>query len=266
MFLSLLQNEWIKTYYRNKFMVFSIIIFSLLLFGVGATLFFENYDFGENAVPVDPVGSLGFALGALNSMSVFVLVFSVVIIISSIVGEYKSGTMKQLLIRPISRTQVLLSKWVVAFIVSLGMFVAIAAIGLLLGAIFFSFDTSVIEAISTLGLWILYNMPALFFYQAFALCLAVLTRSSALSLSSVIVLYFVGNIVFMFLLEFDWSRFIILANLSLQDYSSNVHLQVAGGPLLEGMTLGFSLTMIAIYSFVLLLVPHIIFKKRDVLS
>ena len=266
MFLSLVQNEWMKAYYRNKFVIFSIVMFGLLLVGTGGTVFLQNFDFGDEALNFDMIQPVGFATGAVDTLFVFVLVFSVVMLISGISTEYKNGTMKQLLIRPISRTQILLSKWVMVFLATIGILIGISIVSLLLGYIFFDSNTSFLESLSTLGLLILYRLPMLFFYQVLALLLAILTRSTALSLSPILVLHFSGTIIMMFLMRFEWSKFIILPNLNLLYYSSNEWLQYPGGPFIEGMTLGFSLAVIAVYSLIILVVAHLIFKKKDVLS
>lgn len=264
MFISLMRNEWMKSYYRNKFIVFASIVFGLLLLGAGATLFFENSDLGGTS-PLGAIKSLDFAVSAVDALFVFVLVFSTVMVISGVVTEYRSGTMKQLLIRPISRTQILLSKWLTVLLASFLILVALSLLSLILGAIFFSFDTSFGTAILTLGQFILYRLPMLFFYQCLGLFLAILTRSTAISLSAVIVLHFTGNVIMMFLQRYEWSKFLIIPNLNLQYYSTNELLQYPGGPYLEGMTLGFSLLMIALYSIALLFAAHLVFHKKDVL-
>ncbi|TSB48592.1 ABC transporter permease [Alkalicoccobacillus porphyridii] len=266
MFVSLLQNEWMKAYHRNKFIIFSSVMVGLLLLGAGATLFFNNYDFGEDAVPVPAVGSLEFATGAVDTLFVFVLVFSTVMVVSGVVSEYKNGTMKQLLIRPVSRAQILLSKWVMVYIASFAVLIALSFLSWIVGAILFENNTTFGESLSTLTQLVLYRMPMLFFYQAMALCLAILTRSTAISLSAVIVLHFTGNVLMLFVQRFEWSKFLIIPNLNLQYYSENELIQYAGGPLIEGMTLGFSLTMIALYSVALLVAAHLVFHKKDVLS
>ena len=265
MFLSLVQNEWMKAYYRNKFIVFCLVISGLIGIGAVLTTLFNNYDFGAEE-PVESISALEFTVSALEATSIFVLVFSVVILISSIASEFKSGTMKQLLIRPVSRTNILVSKWVMTFLATIMILIGVALVSLIIGSIFFGSDTPFVETISALGLWILYNLPMFFFFQTLGLFIAVLTRSTALSVAAVIVLNFVGGVITMFLLRFEWSKYLITANLSLQDYSQNEHLFFGGTPLMENMTLGFSLTIIAVYSIVLLLIAHLVFSKKDVLS
>ncbi|MFK3936244.1 ABC transporter permease [Alkalihalobacillus sp. NPDC078783] len=264
MFLSLMQNEWTKAYYRNKFLIFGIVMLFLIAAGAGLSYFVTNYDFGGETLP--SLSALEFAIGSLDSLAMIVLVFSTIVLISSVTSEYKSGTMKQLLIRPISRTNILLSKWITTFLISIFFLIILATVSYLIGSIIYENETSFINAISTLGLWILYNIPTFFFYLTFGLCIAVATRNSALSISSVIVLYFIGTTITLFLLRFDWVRYLITANLTLQEYSSNDYLNFGGEPIMGGMSLGFSLAVIAVYSIILLVIAHLVFKKKDVLS
>lgn len=264
MFLSLMQNEWTKAYYRNKFLIFGIVMLFLIAAGAGLSYFISNYDFGGEPVP--PYTALEFAVGSLNNLSMIVIIFTTIILISSVTSEYKSGTMKQLLIRPISRTSILLSKWVTTFLISIIFLLVLAAISFIVGSILFENEASFVDSISTLGLWILYNLPAFFFFLTFGLCIAVATRNSALSISSVIVLYFIGTTITLFLLRFDWVKYLITANLTLQEYSSNEYLNFGSEPIMGSMSLGFSLGVIAVYSIILLVIAHLVFKKKDVLS
>ncbi|MBM0065876.1 ABC transporter permease [Alkalicoccobacillus gibsonii] len=263
MFLSLMQNEWTKAYYRNKFLIFGIVMLFLVAAGAGISYFFSTYDFGE---PVTPITTLEFAVNSLNNLSMIVLIFTTIVLISSVTSEYKSGTMKQLLIRPISRTSILLSKWVTTFLISVLFLLILALISFLIGSVLFENEASFADSIATLGLWILYNIPTIFFYLVFGLCIAVATRNSALSISSVIVLYFIGTTITFFLLRFDWVKYLITANLTLQEYSSNEYLNFGSEPIMGSMSLGFSLGVIAVYSIILLVIAHLVFKKKDVLS
>jgi ABC-2 type transport system permease protein len=64
--------------------------------------------------------------------------------------------------------------------------------------------------------------------------------------------------------KYEWSKFIIFANTDLTVYSKNTLISSGARPFKEGMTLGFSLTVIVVYVIVLYVLANWIFARRDV--
>ena len=66
-----------------------------------------------------------------------------------------------------------------------------------------------------------------------------------------------GSMIVGIFAERSWAKYILFANTDLKQYAD-------GNVLLEGMTLGFSITMLIIYYIIFLVLSWIFFVKRDV--
>jgi ABC-2 type transport system permease protein len=91
--------------------------------------------------------------------------------------------------------------------------------------------------------------------------LSCLTRNSALAIGLSIFLMFVGVTLVQFLVAFDyeWAKYIVFANMDLSVYFE-------GSPMIESMTLTFSIVVVAIYLLAFNVLSWLSFTKRDVLS
>ncbi len=58
--------------------------------------------------------------------------------------------------------------------------------------------------------------------------------------------------------KYNWAKYILFANTDLSQYTGERK------PIIEGMTLGFSVTMLIIYYIVFIGLAWTLFRKRDV--
>ena len=58
-------------------------------------------------------------------------------------------------------------------------------------------------------------------------------------------------------MKFDWAKYVLFANTDLMQYFEGI-------PMVEGMTLTFSVIMIVIYFILFQSLAYVVFKKRDV--
>ncbi len=136
---------------------------------------------------VSTASGLNHALGALAFMSAFFLVVVVSIFAGeSVAGEANWGTLRYLLIRPVSRGRLLASKLVVVFALALGATIAIVVSGLASGTLAFGWGGAVTpfgpalsigESFVRLGLATLSVTWSLAAVIAFAFLLSVITDS-----------------------------------------------------------------------------------------
>ncbi|MDG8483837.1 hypothetical protein OLA23_10725, partial [Streptococcus pneumoniae] len=83
-------------------------------------------------------------------------------------------------------------------------------------------------------------------------------RSEAISIAISVLAYIVGgSITGILMLFFDWSKYLLFANDPSQYFMEQV-------TLIEGMSLGFSLTVLVIYWAIFLAIALIVFQKREV--
>lgn len=91
-----------------------------------------------------------------------------------------------------------------------------------------------------------------------AFMLSAVFRNSSLAVGFSIFLLVAGTTATAFIApKFDWAKYILFANVDLTQY-------VDGTPLIKGMTMTFSLVMLAIYFIIFLLLAFGIFMKRDI--
>ncbi|PCK18740.1 ABC transporter ATP-binding protein [Bacillus pumilus] len=195
----------------------------------------------------------------------------VIIIASTIVSaEYKHGTIKLLLIRPPSRLKILISKYMTVQLYSLLLVVVLFILSFILGAIFFGFNTDYVNLVYQNGEVIERSQFAnmVFYYLAHCAMFVVLGtlsfaistvfRSEAISIAISVLAYIVGGTITSILMFFfDWAKYLLFANDPSQYFMEDV-------PFIEGMSLGFSLTVLAIYWAIFLAIALIVFQKREV--
>lgn len=201
----------------------------------------------------------------------FAGLFAIIIAAGIVAGEFSSGTIKLLLIRPIKRYKILLSKYATVILFS---FFLLATLFISAGIVGFSLfgagdgssvhlaytDGQVVEKSMLLHLIqvFLLSFVDVFMLVTLAFMISVVFRNSSLAIGISIFLLLMGGTVTAILASyFDWAKYILFANTNFMQYFDGV-------PLVEGMTLGFSVTMIVIYFVIFQVLAFLMFTKRDV--
>ncbi|MFC4320898.1 ABC transporter permease [Litchfieldia salsa] len=224
----------------------------------------------ENETPPMTKSVWSFTLEATPVIALITL-FTIIVGASSVASEFSWGTIKLLLIRPVSRTKILLSKYLSTILFALFCLLILFVISLAVGAILFGFDgfaqpyLTVIDGVvvektmlaHVLGQYGLSSIN-LIMMSTFAFMISSIFRSSALSIGLAIFLMFTGvNVTSFIAMKFDWAKYILFANTDLSLY-------LEGMPVVEGMTMSFSITMLIIYFVVFNALSWWMFNKRDV--
>jgi ABC-2 type transport system permease protein len=117
----------------------------------------------------------------------------------------------------------------------------------------------VVEKNMVLNLWKTYMMGGIstIMYVTMAFMISSAFRSSSMAIGFSIGTLFAGNILLEALQRFDWSRYLLFANIDLTQYLSEQ-------PYQEGMTLSFSIGMLVVYFLVFNLISWLMFTRRDV--
>jgi ABC-2 type transport system permease protein len=212
-------------------------------------------------------------LGFMNKCTDLVPIVSIILITyaSSLVSkEYQWGTMNLLMVRPATRTEILLSKF--AAVVALYMVLCgiLALFSFMEGLILYGFhidsypilkivDGKVVEQSVVLDILKSYSyqfLPVLFFATV-AFTISTILRSNGPAIVVAVVASSASDPIAQLLSKYDWSKYLVFANTDLRMYEE-------GAPLIKGMTLGFSVTMLLIYIFLLLFLSLFVFKRRDI--
>lgn len=249
--LPLIQNENMKIYRRPAtWIMIGILVFANLIM---ATIMYSL----ENR----PVNNfMDFVQISSTNLGALVFLFTIVIAGGIVASEFSWGTIKLLLIRPVSRTKVLLAKYLATLLFSVFLMLILWAFSLIFGYLFFganqSTDATFINVLKTFGLSSIDMLMTI----TFAFMLSTVFRSQSLAIAlSFVILFFGGNIIMLLsAFDYNWGKYILFAN---TDFTQHLN---GGTPLFEGTTLGFSIIVVAIYFVLFHFISFYIFNKRDV--
>lgn len=202
-----------------------------------------------------------------------VTLFTIIVAAGIIANEFKWGTIKLLLIRPISRSTVLFSKYISVLLFALWTLLFVLVLSFIVGAIFFginSFDPQIVinqgdsyqqvsvigQIISAYGL----KLVTLLMMATFAFMISAIFRQSALAIGTAIFLMFAGSSIVGFFADHEWAKYILFANTDLIQYTDGYPFPLV----VEGMTLGFSIIVLIVYYVIFLAITWLFFTKRDV--
>lgn len=205
-------------------------------------------------------------------MTSFAGLFVIIIAAGIVANEFSWGTIKILLVKPFERWKFLASKYI-AIILFMLLTIAILFISVLaIGGILFGsgeagsnihlayVDGAVVEQNQILHLVKTYllNSIGVFFLATMAFMISAAFRASGLAIGiSIFLLLMGGTITQLIASNFDWAKYILFANTNLSQY-------IDGAPIVEGMTISFSVIMLALYFVIFHALAYFFFTKRDV--
>lgn len=224
----------------------------------------------EHNIPM-PAPNAWSALLDLSGL-VEMIIIAVIIIASEMVSrEYTNGTIKLLLIRPHSRTAILLSKYLAVSLFALTELLLCAGSAtitnvLLYGTgniqatdLFFNQQGQIVQvailqqAIKAYG----FSLFPIMSYVSIAFAISTVLRNSALAVGSSLVLMVLGNAMIEATAKAAWLKYLPFAN-------SDMSLYIFHLPARPEMTVGFSISVLLVYIVALFFLSMIVFKKRDV--
>jgi ABC-2 type transport system permease protein len=235
----------------------------------------------ENSIKVDQYSldhniqpSLNTTWGLVKALSAIMLVVIILTCIEasdSVAGEFSSGTIKLLLIRPVTRAKILLSKYISSFLFALLLLAVLFATAFISSSFLYGFNDIglpylhvgsngnveespiIIHVLQTYGL----NCVNLIMSVTIAFMISTVFRSSALAISISIVFLLLGTSLTQLLTQYSWAKYILFANTDLTQH-------IEGRPFFAGMTMSFSLIVLLVYFVIFNAFSWGIFKKRDV--
>ncbi|MFD1361978.1 ABC transporter permease [Lentibacillus salinarum] len=237
--------------------------------GIHTSQIEKNNYYLENDIQPAPYDAWQFVMENKFLLS-FVSLLTIIVAAGIVANEFKWGTIKLLLIRPITRTKILASKYVSVLLFALFTLLFVLILSWIIGALFFGVNginphivlnqnegyayVSVIEQIIE-GYGI--KLVTLVMMATFAFMISAIFRQSSLAIGIAIFLMLSGNAIIGFFSDYDWAKYILFANTNMDQYMN-------GSPMFEGMSLGFSITVLAVYYVIFLVVTWVFFTKRDV--
>ncbi|WP_256203048.1 ABC transporter permease [Paenibacillus pini] len=193
-------------------------------------------------------------------------IFSVIIASDSVAAEFSWGTIKLLLIRPWSRSKILLSKYIAVILFSVFGTVLLFSANYISSAIWFnshSQTTFIIppdyNASKFALLTLLCNYVNLFMTVALAFMISTVFRTGGLAIGLSLFIMFTKGI---FTVLFDpdkyvWANFLPFSHMDLSVF-------ITSNTGLGGVSLPFSISVLAVYFLIFVGIAWFVFNKRDV--
>lgn len=260
-FGGLITNENMKIYRRVR----TYVMFGILI-GLTIIISLMWLSFGERSQ------TSMWEVAFMESSILFFLVtiFTVIVAAGAVAEEFTSGTIKLLLIRPWSRSKILLSKYIAVLLYAITLAVILFASTLLVNWICFGIGNSSAaigsipaesggEAFAYLlkyyGLTLISSVVTV----TLSFMLSTIFRSSGLAIGMALFLLLVVNnfVMLLAMLDYKWIDYILFIHLNLTQYLGNA-------PMREGMSLGFSLAVLGVYYIIFIALTWYVFKKRDI--
>ncbi len=226
---------------------------------------------------IQPTGYGAWQFVKDNEMLLSIVSLLTIIIAAGIVAqEFRWGTIKLLLIRPISRTQVLLSKYAAVLVFAFLTLLFVLSFSWIVGAILFGVEginpeivapvdfldmNTAYEQINIINSILTgygYSLVNLVMMATFAFMISTVFKNGTLAIGTAVFLMFTGNSIVMFFSDHAWAKYILFANTNLKMYEDGTN------QLFEGMTLGFSISVLVVYYIVFMVLSWLFFTKRDV--
>jgi ABC-2 type transport system permease protein len=197
--------------------------------------------------------------------------FTIIISAGIVASEFTWGTIKLLLIRPITRIKILLSKYLTILLYAIFLLVILFAYSSAIGAILFgtadhssiylNYNNGIVSEQSMFVHMLVYyglNSINMIMLATMAFMISAVFRNSSLAVGLSIFLMFTGTqLTELLSLKFSWAKYILFANTDLMPYFE-------GTPLIEGMTLSFSVVVLFAYFLLFHFLAFYVFNKRDV--
>ncbi|PKG25399.1 ABC transporter permease subunit [Niallia nealsonii] len=239
----------------------------------------SQYYLDHDINPQDPGAPTFLRIFLDNSMQLL-LPLMVMIIASDLVSSEKSlGTIKLLLTRPVKRWKILMSKYItlilsVSFILFIFSLCAYVISGLFFGyggwgaPILTGFMVKNGE-LNTVGVHLIPQWQYILMVCGLAwfvsvvvgtlsFMLSVLIRSTAAGMGVMLAFLISGTIISSIASSWEAAKYLFMVNLRLTDYlQGNI-------PPIEGMTLPFSLSVLAIWGAIGFIISFLFFTKRDI--
>ncbi|WP_079525384.1 ABC transporter permease [Halobacillus hunanensis] len=223
----------------------------------------------ENSVEPGGYDVWNFVQDNRTNISIISLL-TIIVAAGMIANEFKWGSIKLLLIRPISRTKILASKYVSVLVFAMTMLLFLYVLSFLTGSVLFGFENFMEPYLYwkgediqqapifqfTLAQYLLSSVN-LVMMATFAFMISAIFRNSSLAIGVAIFLMMAGNSIVGFFSDKEWAKFILFANTNLNQFFT-------GTPIISDLTLSFSVSVLMVYLVLFLGLSWFFFSKRDI--
>jgi ABC-2 type transport system permease protein len=239
----------------------------------------QQYYLDKNVNPMEP-GAPSFArMFAEHSINLFLPLMIMVVAADIVSSERTAGTVKLLLTRPVKRWKILMSKYI-ALILSVSIIVVLfGVLSYLISGLIFGYQgwsAPVItgfcvegnelntNAVQMIPQWqyLLMEFSLVWFVAlivgTITFMLSVLIRNTPAGMGVMLAALISGAILSNMVSSWESAKYLFMINLNLTGYLSGQ------APPIEGMSLGFSLVVLAVWGLAALIVSFGVFIRQDI--
>ncbi|WP_397537730.1 ABC transporter permease [Rummeliibacillus pycnus] len=227
----------------------------------------SEYRLKNNVQPVDAGSAQAYVEDSSMLLSL-VSLFATIIAAGIVSSEFATGTIKMLLTRPVNRAKILTSKLLTVIIFAISMAILTWILNLIVGAVLYGFSSGtnlIVEGNKVVESSLLAHSMYMYLLTfgdilmsiVFAFMIGSIFRSSSLAIGLTLFISFMGSSIVVFLSKYEFVKYLWIPNTDLTQFET-------GYSIVEGLTMPFSLTILAIYAVLFLLASFISFVKRDV--
>ena len=214
-------------------------------------------------------------LNLFDEYSIFIIIFLVMIAGGMISSEMEKGTIKMLLVKPYSRTKILLAKYIVSLSMIFFIFAVIAVLQTIVGGIILGFDSLSVPAVvynfsthsletynlfAYVGIMAIHKLPIYILMTTLSFALSVLFGHTVLA----VVLPIVGNIGSSLINQlasyYSIKQLAIFPTLN-WDFSQFMNGRI---PNYEFTSLGFASAVCIVYWLIMIVVSWLVFNKKEI--
>ena len=220
-------------------------------------------------------GQYQILLSFLDEYFIMILVMIILVSGSIVSEEFSKGTIKLLLVKPFTRINIILSKYLTSFIMVLFAILVPIIMQLIVGSIAFGINSlstpvivynhtnemiEVLNIFKYLGLQIVAFLPELVLISTIAFTLSTLFLSTSLANTLTIIGVFGSSLIAAYaeIFEIEILKYIVTLN-----WDWTVYLFGGTSPY-KGVTFPFSVIICLIYFIVFLILSFVVFKKRNI--
>lgn len=217
----------------------------------------------------------GFLLNVFSKYELFIIITIVLIAGAIVSDEFNKGTIKSLLVRPYSRTKILLAKFITVLITVLFIMVVTVILQFIIGGILFGFDSlsipnvvynfktgkimevGILKSIICTGLG---KLPIYVLLGTLAFALSTLFNNTAVAITITLLGYMASSIVnqFAYYYDMEWLKFFVTPNWDFtQFFYGNL-------PLIKGMSIPLSIIICLVYFVIMIIPTFVVFNKRNI--
>lgn len=230
----------------------------------------------DNEQNLNAIGNNRFVLRTIFAQyDIFIIIYIIMIAGTIMSEEFNKGTIKLLLIKPYSRTQIFLAKFITCTIILIASAIILVLLQILIGGIILDFsslavpiveynqetqDLQYMNLFTFIGLDFLARLPMYLIVLAIAFACSTIILNSATSIVIPIMIYIFSSTIEGFLngINAKWMRFIITLNWNFETYL------FGGKTEISAFSFGFSSFICLLYFVVIIGVAYYNFKKRDI--